>query len=299
MIDLRAIAAALGGEVSRGAVLAPGPGHSRKDRSLSVKLSHQSPDGFIVHSHAGDDFRVCRDYVAGRLGLGRDRSRRPDSPRAAPSPRADLDRMDDEARIARATALWNEAADPRGTIVEAYLRSRGLELPDDVAGATIRFHGAAPWLDRSANTLIRVPAMLAAMRSIDADRITAVHRTRLTPDGAKVDRRMLGIAAGAAVKLDPDENVTAGLTIGEGIETCLAGRQLGFRPVWALASAGAVAAFPVLAGIEALTVLEENDEASDRATSACGARWHEASREVVLVRPIIGNDVNDAIREAA
>ena len=34
---LAEIAAALGGEVAAGQVLAPGPGHSPRDRSLSVK----------------------------------------------------------------------------------------------------------------------------------------------------------------------------------------------------------------------------------------------------------------------
>ena len=72
--------------------------------------------------------------------------------------------------------------------------------------------------------------MVAAMRSIEGDTITAVHRTRLSPTGEKLGRRMLGIAAGAAVKIDADDTVTMGLAIGEGIETVLAARQLGFRP---------------------------------------------------------------------
>lgn len=145
----------------------------------------------------------------------------------------------------------------------------------------------------------RIPAMVAAMRQVDGDRITAVHRTRLTPDGRKVDRRMLGIAAGTAIKLDVDEAVTMGLAIGEGIETCLTARQLGFRPTWALASAGAIAAFHVLSGVEALTLFRENDPANEHAVHACGTLWHEAGREVILVEPKTGNDVNDAIKGAA
>ena len=47
---------------------------------------------------------------------------------------------------------------------------------------------------------------------------------------------MYGEANGAAIKLDADEMVTMGLTIGEGIETVLSARQLGFRPAWALGS---------------------------------------------------------------
>jgi putative DNA primase/helicase len=69
MIDLRSIARALGGEVSGRQVLAPGPGHSAKDRSLSIRLEPNAPDGFLVHSHAGDNWQECRDYVRQRLGL--------------------------------------------------------------------------------------------------------------------------------------------------------------------------------------------------------------------------------------
>lgn len=63
----------LGGDVTSATnVLCPGPGHSRRDRSLSVTFA---PDGtFIAHSFAGDDFRVCRDHVtilAGKPKLGK------------------------------------------------------------------------------------------------------------------------------------------------------------------------------------------------------------------------------------
>ncbi|GAA0004409.1 AAA family ATPase [Bradyrhizobium diazoefficiens] len=65
------VAAALGGEVSGREVLAPGPGHAPKDRSLSIKLDSSAPDGMLVHSFAGDDPLQCKDYVRERLGLGR------------------------------------------------------------------------------------------------------------------------------------------------------------------------------------------------------------------------------------
>jgi hypothetical protein len=59
----------LGGEVGGGQVLAPGPGHSAADRSLSVKLDSSAPDGFLTHSFSGDDPIVCRDLVRQKLGL--------------------------------------------------------------------------------------------------------------------------------------------------------------------------------------------------------------------------------------
>ena len=69
-LDLRSIAKALGGEVSGGQVLAPGPGHSPKDRSLSVKPDPNAPDGFTVHDFAGGDWKAGKDFVREKLGLG-------------------------------------------------------------------------------------------------------------------------------------------------------------------------------------------------------------------------------------
>jgi 5S rRNA maturation endonuclease (ribonuclease M5) len=69
MLDLRSLARALGGEVSKGQVLCPGPGHSRKDRSLSVKIDASAPDGFVCHSFAGDDPIECKDFIRMKCGL--------------------------------------------------------------------------------------------------------------------------------------------------------------------------------------------------------------------------------------
>jgi putative DNA primase/helicase len=289
--SLSSIARALGAGVTAGAVLAPGPGHGLRDRSLSVKISVGSPDGFIVCSFAGDDWRVCRDYVKSRLGL----STFEPAPRE-PKPAAGGD--GEQRRIERAVCIWNEARNPRGTVAEKYLRSRALQLDDDVASVALRFHPRCPWRDDAGETIF-VPAMVAAMRSVVNDHITAIHRTRLSPEGVKIDRRMLGIAAGAAIKLDADNAVTNGLTIGEGVETCLSARQFGLRPAWALASAGAIGSFPAIAGVDCLTLLAEHDAASAKAVQACAERWHAAGREVIIIRSTIGSDLNDALRGAA
>ena len=68
-LTLPNIAKALGGDVRGGQVLAPGPGHSEHDRSLSIKLDKDAPEGFLVNSFSGDDPIICRDYVRNKLGL--------------------------------------------------------------------------------------------------------------------------------------------------------------------------------------------------------------------------------------
>jgi hypothetical protein len=60
-LDLRTIASALGGVISNGQVLAPGPGHSRADRSLAVKLAPSTADGFVVFCHANGDHLAAKD----------------------------------------------------------------------------------------------------------------------------------------------------------------------------------------------------------------------------------------------
>ena len=201
-LDLRAIARALGGEVSGRRVLAPGPQHSPKDRSLCVSLAPAMPSGFFVHSFAGDDPIQCKDYVRARLGLpvwqpGDEQDRR-----VHPSRIKDWDRTiaddqanlrerteDDLLRIKRAQALWNEAADPRGTRAVQYLMTRALDLADDLAGAALRYHPRCPWRNENSGRTERIPALLAAFESIDTDDITAIHRIRLDPPiTTRIDR---------------------------------------------------------------------------------------------------------------
>ncbi len=300
-IDPRGLALALGGEMAgQNRIVAPGPGHSREDRSLSILLDPNAPDGFLVKSFADDNPIECRDHVRSRAGLSRWQPRGGTLARPAPAPgvRPLVEPgPDEESRKRRASQLWEQGRDPRETVVQTYLASRGLDLPNDVAVQVLRFHPACPWRN-DVGDLVKVPAMIAAMRSIRQNELTGVHRTALSPQGAKIGRKMLGMASGAAIKLDHDDSVTMGLTIGEGVETTLAARQLGFRPAWALGSVGAIGAFAVLPGIDALTLLRESDKtgANERAVNECGTRWHDAGRQVILVSPKIGGDLNDALQ---
>ena len=178
--------------------------------------------------------------------------------------------------------MWAEGVNPRATLAELYLRSRHLDLDADVAGRVLRWHA-------------RTGALLALFRNIETDEPQAVGRTFLDREGRKLGRKFLGPVGGAAIKLDADENVVGGLNIGEGAETCQAARQLGLRPAWALGSAGAIAAFSLLSGVECLTLLTENDEAGRQAVEACARRWHDAGRQVLIDRALLGKDLNDAL----
>ena len=58
-------------------------------------------------------------------------------------------------------------------------------------------------------------------------------------------------------------------------------------PAWfsagvALGSSGENATFRALSGIDALMILAETGDASQRAVDECGQRWHDAGREVIV-----------------
>ncbi len=78
---------------------------------------------------------------------------------------------------------------------------------------------------------------------------TGVHRTFHPKDATKIERKMLGRQG--VIRLSPDEEVTLGLGITEGIEDGLAVLLSGWAPVWASSSAGAIERFPVLGGSRA------------------------------------------------
>jgi hypothetical protein len=152
------------------------------------------------------------------------------------------------------------------------------------------------------------------MRHIETNEPRAVQRTALTKSlmqaiarttfadfrnsSQKIARRTLGPMTGAAIKFSDDESVAEGLAIGEGSESVLAAMQLGFRPAWALGGTSGIRSFPVLNGIEALTILVDNDRnsAGQQAARQCSERWVHAGREVFRAIPNqAGDDFNDVL----
>jgi putative DNA primase/helicase len=210
-----------------------------------------------------------------------------------PSPTAEL-----------AWLLWCESTPARGTIVERYLASRGLILPepqDD--GCVLRFHPACPRRapDREGR-IERHPAMVALLTDPLKGLPRGLHRTFLRSDGTdrlrdRKGKAMLGETG--VVRLSRDDNVTLGLGIAEGIETALSVMQrFGWWPVWAATSAGAIRTFPVLPGVETLTIFADADVAGISAGQTAARRWGAAGRSVRILRPPVG-DFNDLVAERA
>jgi putative DNA primase/helicase len=193
--------------------------------------------------------------------------------------------------------LFDACTGLRGTAGEAYLLARTCVIPPD--DGDLRFHPA-----------LRHPSGytgpgLVALVTHAATRVPlTLHRTWILSDGRKADiespRMLLGghRKAGGVIRLWPEEAVTTGLGIAEGIETALSLAHA-FTPVWALIDAGNLAALPVLDGIEALTIAADHDEAGGRASDACAERWADAGIEVFIVMPDAEKtDLNDLAKEA-
>ena len=290
-MDLQSIAHTLDGDVNNGQIVCPGPGHSSRDRSLAVRFN--TGGGYVVHSFAGDDPMDCRDHVDRLLGLPswKPGERYSMKPQVLPSASAAMDRL---RKIELARSLYDDSVPTPGTPVDLYLAGRCLSAP-----AVLRYHPACLFGER------RRPAMVAPMVDIHSNRFRGIHRTPIDADGNKAgEKMMLGQAAGAVVKLSPDEEVTTVLGIGEGIESALSIPMLSDSfgvPVWACLSAGSLAAFPVLSGIECLWIAADHDPsgAGERAARAVVDRWTEVGREVFTIFPTtLKSDVNDIVRSS-
>jgi hypothetical protein len=190
----------------------------------------------------------------------------------------------------RARELWIQAAAAAGTLVEIYLRSRGIILP---VPPTLRFLQ----LTKHSPSDQLLPAMIAAVTVWPERRPCAVHRTFLAADGrgkAAVDtpRMTLGPCRGGAVRL---AEATGQVMVGEGIETCLAAMQATGRPVWAALSTAGLRNLEIPEQVKEVVVLADADLPGEEAAQYAARRWVREGRRVRIARPPKGQDFNDLL----
>lgn len=277
---LQQIARTLGGTVCGRQVSAPGPGHSLEDRSLSIKLIASAPDGFLVHSFAGDDPMVRKDHLREKLGL---------SLRSAKGPSNAPAKCHDAKRTEAALAIWKATTPADGTLVETYLAARGLHFSPP---STLRFHAG---LKHPSGGIW--PAMVALVTRGVEDAPLAIHRTFLSRDGshkAPVDpqKMMLGPCRGGVVRLAPADDV---MMVGEGIETCLAAMQVRCHPAWAALSTSGLLALDLPDEVSDVIVLADGDDPGKAAARGAALRWKREGRRVRIAHPPRGMDFNDML----
>ncbi|MEO6218436.1 MAG: toprim domain-containing protein, partial [Sphingomonas sp.] len=185
-----------------------------------------------------------------------------------------------------------------GSVVEAYLRKRGLATLRGYDA--LRFHPHCyyrPCEDDSADTRPAWPAMIAAVTDGDGT-LTGVHRTWLDPatqDKAPIatPRRAMGNLLGHGVRF----GVAAGvMAAGEGIETMGSLRSImPAMPMIAGLSAAHLAGILFPAVLRRLYVARDDDPAGDAAMAILAERALAAGIEVVPLSSMLG-DFNEDLR---
>jgi len=265
-----------------------GLGHSKSDRSLGIILDPASPDGFRVHSLAGDDKMACISYVKtllheielkGSNCIGVD------------------DEVGPEAKTkskAHALAIWQQAQPIDGSPAAAYLASRKCApLKGEPWPSDLRYHSECPFAREKA------PALVALMRHALTGEPSGIQRIAVKDDGSgkrempdgKPSKMMLGPAKSAAVCL---HNAGSQLGLAEGVETALSARRVSKMPVWAAMSAGGIRDFPIIHGIKFLRIFADHDKAGLSAARMCKRRYEAAGIRVeILYPPEPQSDWND------
>jgi hypothetical protein len=194
-----------------------------------------------------------------------------------------------------ARRLFEGSVPAKGTLVETYLRHRGIT---HVPGAdTLRFHPCCYYRGRQSPDSVPRPAMIAAVTDLSGV-LTGVHRTWLAEDGsqkAQIDppRRAMGHLLGNAVRFGVAQDV---LIAGEGIETMLSLIEaLPTLPMLAALSAGHLGAIRFPPTLRRLYIAQDRDPAGQGAAKRLRTRATEAGIEAVVLMPKLA-DFNDDLR---
>jgi putative DNA primase/helicase len=288
MASAEAIAQALGGRKTGAAWMARCPAHDDRTPSLSIR---DTDDGkVLVCCHAG----CAQEQVFSILrSRGLWTSNGPQwHPKQRPSVQHKPD-QDDTTRTEIALAIWQATTPAANTVVETYLASRGLHLPQV---STLRFHAG---LKHPSGGIW--PVMVALVTNgVDGSPL-AIHRTFLAPDGlgkapVEPQKMMRGTCRGGAVRLADVADV---LMVGEGIETCLAAMKATGNPAWAALSTSGLRTLDLPGNIFDVIVLADGDEAGEAAARDCAWRWKREGRRVRIARPPRGMDFNDMLLDRA
>lgn len=267
--------------------LIPGPGHSRKDRSVSLR---RLPDGrILIHCFSPrDDWRAVQTMLRAG-GADIDASDAPFDA-SAPAPES----LSSSQKIARAHALWAEALPLPGTPAKTYLRARGVRLAQ--WPSSLRFLARATSLDDRR----RRPALIAAITDLEGA-LQGVHITLLSPCGQRkalvqTPRRVVGKLSDGAVRLS-DSDVTRQWIVAEGLETALSASDALALPAWSALNAGNLARFTPPNGLTRLLIAADRGLTGESAAATLAQRMAaQGLATEILYAPCGDQDWNDWAR---
>jgi putative DNA primase/helicase len=252
------------------------PAHHDRNASLSVGAG----DGgkLLLRCHAGCSFAAIIAAIGGQpsrhaLSLG------PASPGAA---------LDDAKRSEIARRIWRGTRPAADTLVDHYLRSRGITLP---VPPTLRFH---PPLRHPSG--VYAPAMVAAVELAQTGTaVMAIHRTWLRADGsgkADVDppKAAIGPIGRGAVRLAPAAET---LALAEGIESALSIQQATGIAAWATLGTANLARVELPDCVRQVIIAADADAAGEFAAQTAAQKFLRENRKVRIARPSGGKDFNE------
>ena len=267
-----------------------------RDRTPSLKVTDGLDGEPIFHCFGGCGWRdvkdtLRRDGLLPEWGVGNGHALEKKAPpdRETMKRRDAAERADKARRTRQALRIWRRCIPAPGTLVETYLRARGITIP---IPPSLRYLAAA----KHRPTGLILPAMVAGVQSPDG-RVVAIHRTFLSQNGTgkagvREPKMSLGPVAGGAVRL---AKANGRLVISEGIETGLSILQATATPTWAALSAPNMANVILPPDIQDVTLGPDGDEAGETGAQEAAKRFVREGRQVSIARPPLGEDFNDML----
>jgi hypothetical protein len=246
----------------------PVSGHGRKRGDINPSLSVEDGDRrLLLYCHAGCTAHEVLDALRARGLL----DLRPDCDVDASTP-VQVQPLCE--RQLQAQRLWDEASPAAGTLVESYLRRRGIVLP---IPPVIRFGKVTFSPEQNAS-----PAMVVAVQA-DGRAVIATQSTLLTWSGAKASKVRIncGELSDGAVRLRDPEAI---LGLAEGVETALAAMQLTDIPCWA-ALGLRMRNVAVPNRVREIHIFGDDDEPGRKAAERAAEHQTRLSRKVLLRLP--------------
>ena len=262
------------------------PAHD--DRKPSLSISEGQDGKVLVYCHAGCEQESVITALKER-GLWAEKryTLPPIKSRSKRENVASPIHHEDDHRTESALKIWNASKPAAGSLVENYLKHRGITIP---VPETLRFH---PNLKHPSGEFY--PAMVALVTRGDDGEPMAIHRTFLSRNGdakAEVDpqKMMLGLCKGGVVRFAP---ATDRVMVGEGIETSLSVMQFTHVSTWAALSAPGLKSLHLPPEIREVTILADSGDTGEEAAKSAALRWIKEGRKVRIARPPNGLDFND------
>ena len=198
-----------------------------------------------------------------------------------------------------ALSLWREAYPVCDTVVERYLRGRGIRPPFP---ASLRYHPSL----LHAPSRTHHPAMIGLVTTGTANEATGIHRTYLTPSARKASvmpcKMMLGDCGGGAVRLVDDGDgpvvICEGIETGLSLRDALAAEDPAPR-LWAGLSTSGITGILLSSLPKAIVIAPDGDAPGHRAADKLAERAKAEGHDVRIMAAPAGKDWNDMARELA